>query len=103
MRITDYNVLQGFSKSLKFHPYDLQILLKSLEFYLIVIRQQYNNKLIDTKAYDDLYFDVYCLYHVLIYSLADVPNAYRPIDIPLYKRINTRQKISTTLLRFKIS
>lgn len=106
MRKSDYWQLAKFSQTIKFHPYSMQIIMKALEFYLIVIRQQHNSNLIDTKEYDGMYYDTYLLYHTFLYRLAEVPGnlrEYTPINIPLYKRIDNREFITEALKRYKVS
>ena len=100
----DYFTLLKFSQTIKFHPYSMQIIMKALEFYLIVIRQQHNSNLIDTKEYDNMYYDIYLLYNTFLYRIAEIPGEYReytPINIPLYKRINNREFIEKALKRYK--
>ena len=103
MKKNDWFILKKYSQNLKLHPYHLEIIMRSLEFYLLVVRQQYHDNLISTSQYDDLYFEIYCLYNSFMYNLSNIPNSYRPLTLELYKRIDNREKIDSTLKRFKIA
>ena len=100
MRQGDFDILRKYSKNINLHPYHMEFIMRALEFYLLVIRQQFYDDFITQEQYDDLYFELYCLYHVFMFDLSNVPNAYRPIKIDLYKRINNRNYLNEALKKF---
>lgn len=104
MRKEHYKVLNTFSASLKLSVYDMELILKSLEFYLIVIRQQYHGGYMTTEEYDDTYFDLYCLWNIFNYRCCDFKkDYYHSINFELYKRIDKKEKFEKALERFKVA
>lgn len=79
---------------IKLPEYDLIILLKALELYLTNIKHLINNKFIKTEEYDDIYFNVWCLYNIISYNITKEKIICD--KIPIHKRI-TKKIISDKL------
>lgn len=102
MNLNDYKILENYSKKIRLNKTDIELCLRSLEFYFVVIRQELTNNIIDGAEYDDIYYSIYCLYHCFLYSLNSFDNSYIPMEIPLYKRIDNRVYLEKKLAKYKV-
>lgn len=87
--------------------YDIEIIVKALELYLVNIKQCYHNDFLDYESYDKFYFTTWCLYHIFLNNLdytklqeVNELTKTRFCDIPLYKRIS-KEIINTNLEEYK--
>ena len=80
---------------IKLPGYDIEIIVKALELYLLNIKHCYNNDFMDSERYDKFYFTTWCLYQIFMNNM-DYKELHkeneithkRLIEIPLYKRIS---------------
>lgn len=91
---------------IKLPNYDIEIIVKALELYLVNIKQCYRNDFLDYESYDNFYFTCWCLYHIFLNNLnykelqkQDKDNK-RFCEIPLYKRI-TKEIINANLNKYE--
>lgn len=80
---------------IKLPNYDIEIIVKALELYLLNIKHCYHNDFMDNERYDKFYFTTWCLYQIFMNSMnykelqkEDEITHKRFAEIPIYKRIS---------------